>query len=265
MDPRAPKSPTVTLVLTPEDAQKLELAKNQGKIGLSLRNPLDSAQNANTGPHDHRSARPHDQRAHGPRPPRADHEYLPRQPGRPQRVAGTDRREEARRPAQGWPRKKRAARRPSRRSRRWWWMSTAATSTSRNRFDENCAMKLSVRGTPRRRLLRARTDHQSRPAHDITLVEGRGELLTFQQRHHQGRDLRAQDRRRGGDFAARSDGERQGPGPHHAGRSGRPARNPARYEIDVTKDTTEWDSFTKSINDSAGAPITVTGTAKPSC
>ena len=50
VDPRAPKSPTVTLVLTPDEAQKLELAKNQGRIGLSLRNPLDSVQNANTEP-----------------------------------------------------------------------------------------------------------------------------------------------------------------------------------------------------------------------
>lgn len=30
-----------TLLLTPEQAAKLELAKNQGKIGLALRNPLD--------------------------------------------------------------------------------------------------------------------------------------------------------------------------------------------------------------------------------
>ena len=50
IDPRAPKSPTVTLILLPEDAQKLELAKSQGKIGLSLRNPLDSTQNPNTQP-----------------------------------------------------------------------------------------------------------------------------------------------------------------------------------------------------------------------
>ena len=50
LDPRAPKSPIVTLILLPADAQKLELAKNQGKISLSLRNPLDSAQAANTEP-----------------------------------------------------------------------------------------------------------------------------------------------------------------------------------------------------------------------
>jgi pilus assembly protein CpaB len=35
------RQPVVTLVLTPADAQKVELAKNQGRISLSLRNPLD--------------------------------------------------------------------------------------------------------------------------------------------------------------------------------------------------------------------------------
>jgi len=45
-DPRAPRSSVVTLVMRPEDAEKLELAKNQGKISLSLRNPLDSLQTA---------------------------------------------------------------------------------------------------------------------------------------------------------------------------------------------------------------------------
>lgn len=49
-DPRAVRSPVVTLVLTPADAQKLELAKNQGKISLSLRNPLDPTQNASAAP-----------------------------------------------------------------------------------------------------------------------------------------------------------------------------------------------------------------------
>ncbi len=50
IDPRAPASKVVTLVLTPEDAQKLELAKNEGKISLSLRNPLDNSQTAASGP-----------------------------------------------------------------------------------------------------------------------------------------------------------------------------------------------------------------------
>jgi pilus assembly protein CpaB len=50
IDPKAPKSPTITLVLLPNDAQKLELAKNEGRISLTLRNPLDSAQTASTEP-----------------------------------------------------------------------------------------------------------------------------------------------------------------------------------------------------------------------
>src|SRR3954451_3333552 len=49
-DPRAPRSPVVTLLLTPGDAQKLELAKNEGKISLSLRNPLDATKSAQTAP-----------------------------------------------------------------------------------------------------------------------------------------------------------------------------------------------------------------------
>ena len=50
VDPRAPRSPVVTLVLLPADAQKLELAKSEGKISLSLRNPLDASQTAASGP-----------------------------------------------------------------------------------------------------------------------------------------------------------------------------------------------------------------------
>lgn len=44
------RTPTVTLLLRPVDAQKLELAKNEGKISLSLRNPLDASSAADTGP-----------------------------------------------------------------------------------------------------------------------------------------------------------------------------------------------------------------------
>jgi len=51
VDPRAPKSPTVTLVLKPDDAQKLELAKSQGKISLTLRNPTDEVNAAPTEPY----------------------------------------------------------------------------------------------------------------------------------------------------------------------------------------------------------------------
>jgi len=41
IDPRGPRSTTATLLVTPEEARKLELAKNQGRISLALRNPLD--------------------------------------------------------------------------------------------------------------------------------------------------------------------------------------------------------------------------------
>ena len=37
---------------------------------------------------------------------------------------------------------------------------------------------------------------------------------------------------------------------------------PTRYEISVTKDTSEWDAFTKAINESAGVPVSVTGTGE---
>lgn len=43
LDPRAPRplNQAVTLLVTPEEARKVELAKNQGKVSLALRNPLD--------------------------------------------------------------------------------------------------------------------------------------------------------------------------------------------------------------------------------
>ena len=41
VDPKATKLPVATLLVTPQDAQKLELAKAQGKISLVLRNPND--------------------------------------------------------------------------------------------------------------------------------------------------------------------------------------------------------------------------------
>lgn len=39
--PPSTQTRAVTLLVTPEQAEKIELAKNQGKISLSLRNPLD--------------------------------------------------------------------------------------------------------------------------------------------------------------------------------------------------------------------------------
>lgn len=43
-DGEAEKVPVITLLVSPEDAQKLTLASSEGKIQLSLRNPLDTAQ-----------------------------------------------------------------------------------------------------------------------------------------------------------------------------------------------------------------------------
>ena len=37
-------TPVITLLVSPDDAQKLTLAANQGKIQLALRNPLDTKQ-----------------------------------------------------------------------------------------------------------------------------------------------------------------------------------------------------------------------------
>ncbi len=52
VDPKAKaqQAQVATLVVTPEQAQKLELAKNQGKISLALRNPLDQGSAAKPGP-----------------------------------------------------------------------------------------------------------------------------------------------------------------------------------------------------------------------
>ena len=134
VDPRAPKSPTVTLVLTPDDAQKLELAKNEGRIGLSLRNPLDSTQNANTEPLTTEVLDPMISarlaRARRGRTTNITRANL----DDPERVAGADRREEAGRSAPPRRRKRRGARRPKPNGLGWWSMSTAATSMSRKSF-----------------------------------------------------------------------------------------------------------------------------------
>lgn len=50
VDPKAPKVPVATLIVTPEQAKILELAKNQGKLSLSLRNPLDAQADGDTTP-----------------------------------------------------------------------------------------------------------------------------------------------------------------------------------------------------------------------
>ena len=50
VDPKAPKVPVATLVVTPEQAKVLALATQQGKLSLSLRNPLDPQADGDTTP-----------------------------------------------------------------------------------------------------------------------------------------------------------------------------------------------------------------------
>ncbi len=50
VDPKLAKMPVITLLVNPEEAQKLELAKNEGRISLTLRNPLDSINNLDGSP-----------------------------------------------------------------------------------------------------------------------------------------------------------------------------------------------------------------------
>ena len=45
-----PANTAATLIVTPEQARKIELAKNEGKISLSLRNPLDHSDSLDTSP-----------------------------------------------------------------------------------------------------------------------------------------------------------------------------------------------------------------------
>jgi pilus assembly protein CpaC len=98
-------------------------------------------------------------------------------------------------------------------------------------------------------------------SHDITLLEGRGELVTFRQ------DVTkvAISEPKIADAVVISPREvmvnAKGPG-RATLVIWETGADPARYEIYVTKDTTDWDTFTKSISDSAGSPISVTGTGE---
>ena len=96
------------------------------------------------------------------------------------------------------------------------------------------------------------------PAREVTLLEGRGELITFPQ------DITkvAVSEPKIADAVVISPREimvnAKGPG-RATLVIWETGAEPARYEVYVTKDNTEWDSFTKAINDSAGVPVSVTG------
>src|SRR6516225_1067085 len=105
----------------------------------------------------------------------------------------------------------------------------------------------------------AQTAPQTRPqAHEVTLLEGRGELLTFQN------DITkvAISEPKIADAVVISPREvmvnAKGPG-RATLVVWETGAEPVRYEIAVTKDNTEWDMFTKSMIDSAGVPIHITG------
>src|ERR1035441_8971310 len=96
---------------------------------------------------------------------------------------------------------------------------------------------------------------------DVTLMEGRGELITFQ------RDVTkvAISEPKTADAVVISPREvmvnAKGPG-RATLVIWETGADPVRYEIYVTKDTTEWDTFSQAISDSAGSPISVTGTGE---
>ena len=120
-----------------------------------------------------------------------------------------------------------------------------------------CAALLAA-GCPAQTTAPSTTRPQTR---EITLLEGRGELITFRQ------DVTkvAISEPKVADAVVISPREvmvnAKGPG-RATLVIWETGAEPVRYEIYVTKDTTEWDAFTKAINDTAGAPISVTGTGE---
>src|ERR1035438_2446527 len=98
-------------------------------------------------------------------------------------------------------------------------------------------------------------------SHDITLLEGRGELVTFRQ------DVTkvAISEPKIADAVVISPREVMvnAKGPGSTTLVVWEGDGPQRYEIVVTKDNTEWDNFLKKVQDNAnGAPVMVSGTAE---
>jgi pilus assembly protein CpaC len=95
-------------------------------------------------------------------------------------------------------------------------------------------------------------------ARDVTLIEGRGELLTFQ------RDVNKVviSEPKTADAVVVSPREvmvvakATGRATLMIWESG---ADPARWEIQVTKDTSDWDAFIRSLSEAAGAPISASG------
>src|SRR5579871_6845044 len=103
---------------------------------------------------------------------------------------------------------------------------------------------------------------QTTHGREVTLLEGRGELITFP--HDILRVVISEPKI--ADVAVISPREvmvnAKGSG-HTTLVVWETGVEPARYEVDVTKDTADWDQFRKQILDSAnGSPVTITGSAE---
>jgi pilus assembly protein CpaC len=100
------------------------------------------------------------------------------------------------------------------------------------------------------------------PSHDISLIEGRGELLRFQ--NDINRVVISEPKVADAVVVSPREVMVNAKGPGRATlvvwENG---AEPARYEIAVSKDMSDWEAFRKHIVDSAdGSPVTVTGTGE---
>ena len=103
---------------------------------------------------------------------------------------------------------------------------------------------------------------QTAPSHDISLVEGRGHLLTF----HKDLQKVVVAEPKIADVVVISPREvmvnAKGPG-HTTLLVWEEGSDPAQYEIAVSKDESDWDAFRKSVLEAAaGSPVSITGSGE---
>ena len=234
-------SSVVTLLLTPEDAERTVLASSEGQIMLALRNPLDVAPTATAGTRT--GSLFGEQRRAWPR--------LPRRAGRkpsPSRRAGAApppppaaaaRRTSSRRfgPRSAAPRPFAEGREEFSSHMMNIWQSRVARNVAAVLLIAACGAESALdallqragagwRPAPRARRRRLRRRRRAPPVDRITLTAGRSTVLHDRLRHHADRRDQSRGRRRHGGRAARSADRRQGARhdqPDHVGR--RPARS----------------------------------------
>src|SRR5690242_15808053 len=99
------------------------------------------------------------------------------------------------------------------------------------------------------------------PSHDISLVEGRGELLRFT--NDVTRVVISEPKVADAVVVSPREVMVNGKGP---GRTTlviwETGAEPAHYDVSVSKDMSDWDAFRKHLVDSAGAPIEVSGSGE---